>query len=79
MQNFSVGDIVYFWTGRGSHGYGTIVRITNDRIFLNPEPDAQKGSDYRVLKSGAEWWMPRNTGILHDQIDTPPKFWYRNF
>jgi hypothetical protein len=47
-MNYAVGDMVYFWTGRGSHGYGIIQRITEDRIFIDPEPDATKGSDYRI-------------------------------
>ena len=65
--------------GRGSHGYGTIQRITEDRIFIDPEPDATKGSDYRSLRNGIEYWMTRNFGLPHDQIDTPLRIWYTNF
>jgi len=76
---YSVGDMVYFWTGRRSHGYAIITAMTEERVFLEPEPDATKGSDYRLLYSGREWWAPRNRGVLHRQIDTPPQFWYSNF
>ncbi|WP_439395567.1 hypothetical protein ACRQ5Q_00665 [Bradyrhizobium sp. PMVTL-01] len=76
---YSIGDMVYFWTGRGSHGYASITRLTADRIFLEPEPDAHRGSDYRILHSGAEWWSPRRKGVPVDQVDTPPRFWYCNF
>lgn len=78
-MNYAIGDMVYFWTGRGSHGYGIIQRITEDRIFIDPEPDATKGSDYRILRNGKEYWMPRNFGVPPDQIDTPPRIWYTNF
>ena len=78
-MNYAIGDMVYFWTGRGSHGYGIIQRITEDRIFIDPEPDATKGSDYRILKSGKEWWLPRNKGVPIDQVDTRPRIWYTNF
>jgi hypothetical protein len=78
-MNYAVGDMVYFWTGRGSHGYGIIQRITEDRIFIDPEPDATKGSDYRIMADGHVCWSPRNHGISIDQIDTPPRIWYTNF
>jgi len=71
--------MVYFWTGRGSYGSATVTGVTDDRLFLNPEPEAHKGSDYRILHSGAEWWLPRNIGVPLDQVDTPPRFWYVNF
>jgi hypothetical protein len=32
--------MVYFWTGRGSHGYGIIQRICSDKMFIDPEPNA---------------------------------------
>jgi hypothetical protein len=78
-MRYFAGDMVYFWTGRGSHGYGIIQRICPDRMFIDPEPDAKKGSDYRILKNGKEYWSPRNWGVPLDQIDTPPRIWYSNF
>jgi hypothetical protein len=48
-------------------------------MFIDPEPDANKGSDYRILKNGKEYWSPRNWGVPLDQIDTPPRIWYSNF
>lgn len=50
---FAVGDRVFFWSGRGSQGYGTIREIRDGRAFLDPEPDAVKGSDYRVFRQPA--------------------------
>lgn len=78
-MKYAVGDMVYFWTGRGSHGYGVIQRILPDRIFIDPEPDAAKGSDFRILANGKEYWLPRNRGVSLDQIDTLPCIWYKNF
>ena len=78
----TVGDMVYFWTGRGSHGYATIRVIEGDRVLLDPEPDATKGSDYRArahLGPGRDRWYPRDRGIPFSQIDTPPRIWYMNF
>jgi hypothetical protein len=78
-MRYTVGDMVYFWTGRGSHGYGIVQRVLLDRLFIDPEPDATKGSDYRIMKSGKVYWAPRNFGVPLGQIDTPPRFWYTNF
>ena len=76
----SVGDMVYFWTGRGSHGYATIREIKGDRYLLDPEPDAVKGSDYRHRQDPArDRWHPRDYGVYLAQIDTPPNIWYKNF
>ena len=44
---YRIGDRVYFWTGRGSHGYATIREFRGDHILLDPEPDATKGFDFR--------------------------------
>jgi len=78
-MSYAIGDMVYFWTGRGSHGYGIIQRILPDRIFIDPEPDATKGSDFRILANGKEYWLPHNRGVPLDQIDTPRCIWYTNF
>ena len=78
----TVGAMVYFWTGRGSHGYATIRAFVGDRVLLDPEPDAVKGSDYRrraQLGPGRDYWYPRDRGIPFSQIDTPPRIWYTNF
>jgi hypothetical protein len=73
-----VGDMVYFWTGRGSHGYATIRETkpdpNGDRYLLDPEPDATMGGDRSSIK-----WAPRDRGVLKEQIDTPPKIWWKNF
>ena len=75
-----VGDMVYFWTGRGSHGYAVIRAIEEDRYLLDPEPDAVRGSDYRRRKEPArDRWHPRDRGIPLSQIDTPPEIWYKSF
>ncbi len=71
-----VGDMVYFWTGRGSHGYATIRGFDRHRVLLDPEPDAVKGSD--ATRNG-KYWYPRDTGVPEDQIDTPPNFWWTNY
>jgi hypothetical protein len=78
---YRVGDMIYFWTGRGSHGYATITRLDTGRgrVLLEPEPDAHKGSDYRTRASGQDYWAPRSLGVLLDQIDTPPQVWFTNF
>jgi hypothetical protein len=60
---YRVGDMVYFWTGRGLHGYAIITALTAERAFFEPEPDAHKGSDFRILASGQEYWLPRNRGV----------------
>ena len=73
-----IGDLVHFWTGRGSYGYAVITRFGADKIYLEPEFDAHRGSDFRILHSGAEYWAPRNFGVPLAQIDTPPIFWFWN-
>lgn len=60
---FSVGDRVFFWSGRGSEGYGIIREIRDGRAFLDPEPGAVKGSDYRMFRQPAkryDSWAPRD-------------------
>ncbi len=77
---FSVGDRVYFWTGRGSYGYATIREFRGGLIVLDPDPDAVKGSDYRRrLALGRDYWGPRDRGVPPEQINTPPQIWYTNF
>jgi hypothetical protein len=71
--------MVYFWTGRGSHGYATIYEIKDDLYKLRPEPDAHKGSDYRIFRSGRDYWAPRERGVPIQQLDTFPNFWFKNF
>ena len=74
-----VDDMVYFWSGRGSHGYVTVRELRGDHVLLDPEPEAKRGSDYRFLSAGRNYWAPRDRGVLHGQIDTVPRFWYSNF
>ena len=77
---YQVGDMVYFWTGRGSHGYATIRAFKGEKILLDPEPDATKGSDYRPRPSlPRDIWKPRDFGVLASQLDTSPNFWWTNF
>lgn len=76
-----VGDMVYFWTGRGSHGYATIRAFKGEKILLDPEPDATRGSDFRLRRThpNGPYWIPRNYGVPLSQIDTAPNFWWTNF
>ena len=70
-----------FWTGRGSSGQATIRKIEGNKVFLDPFPDAIKGSDYRLFSKNAarkDAWMPRDYGVLVTQINTPPQPWYEN-
>jgi len=62
----------------GSHGYATIYEIKDELYKLRPEPDAVKGSDYRILRSGRVYWAPRR-GVPIQQLDTAPQFWYKKF
>lgn len=78
---FAVGDRVFFWSGRGSQGYGTIREIRDGRAFLDPEPDAVKGTDYRVFQQPAkryDSWAPRDYGLRFSQLNTPAKPWFEN-
>lgn len=75
----AVGDLIYFWTGRGSHGLGVVSGFKEGRVLIEPEPDAVRGSDARRLATGREYWAPRNRGIPLDQINSTPRFWYTNF
>ena len=78
---FAVGQRVFFWSGRGSQGYGTIREIRGGRAFIDPEPDAIKGSDYRIFRQPAkrdDAWGPRDHGLRFTQLNTPPRSWFRN-
>lgn len=78
---FAVGDRVFFWSGRGSEGYGTIREVRDGRAFIDPEPDAIKGSDYRVFRQPAkryDGWGPRDYGLRFSQLNTPAKPWFEN-
>jgi len=80
-DKFKVGDRVFFWTGRGSQGFATIRAIKNGRAFLDPEPDAIKGSDYRTYAGNAtkpDRWAPRDYGVRPHHLNTPPKPWYKD-
>ena len=78
---YRVGDRVFFWTGRGSVGWGTIRKLKYGRAVIDPDDDAHKGSDYRILGSGAERrerWRPRDFGVSLDHLNTPPNPWVQN-
>jgi len=80
-QGFEVGDRVFFWSGRGSQGYGVIRAIRNGRAFIDPDPDAMKGSDYRTYALGSakkDGWGPRDHGLPFSHLNTPPNPWYQN-
>ncbi len=79
QEHLAVGDRVFFWSGRGSQGYGVIRNIRDGRVFIDPEPDAIKGSDYRVFRQPAkrlDAWAPRDYGLRSSQINTPPRPWF---
>ncbi|RVT93126.1 hypothetical protein [Sphingomonas crocodyli] len=78
MNGFVIGQRVFFWTGRGSQGHGTIRATKGDRFLIDPEPDAVKGSDHRILSSGREVWGPRDQGVRGYQLNTPPRPWLEN-
>lgn len=78
-MKYHLGDADYCWTGRGSHGYATIREFRGGHFLLDPEPDVTKGSDFRVMADARTYWAPRDRGVLLEQIDTPPRFWYSNF
>lgn len=78
---FAVGQRVFFWSGRGSQGNGTVREIRDGRAFIDPEPDAIKGSDYRVFRQPAkryDFWAPRDVGLLFTQLNTPPRPWFQD-
>jgi hypothetical protein len=78
---FFVGQRVRFWSGRGSEGWATIRELRDGRAFLDPEPDAIKGSDYRVFRQPAkrpDGWAPRDYGVPLDQLNTPPRIWWQD-
>lgn len=78
---FCVGDRVFFWSGRGSQGHATIREIRDGRAFLDPDPDAIKGSDFRTYTEGARkanGWSPRDHGVRFTQINTPPRPWFED-
>lgn len=39
------GDLVYFWTGRGSYGFADLREI-RDGYILDPHRSAHRGADY---------------------------------
>jgi hypothetical protein len=76
-----VGDRVFFWSGRGSEGYGRVRKIEHGRYFIDPEPDAVKGSDYRrfpPVSSRHDTWAPRDFGVRVEQLNTPAKPWFKD-
>jgi hypothetical protein len=75
-----LGELVYFWTGRGSQGYALVREIRNGRYYLDPHPTATKGSDYRRLRNGKrfDYWFPRDSGVPIEQLTQPPRIWYEN-
>ena len=80
-RGFGVGDRVFFWSGRGSHGYGVIRAIKNGRAFIDPDSAAIKGSDFRTYAPGSakkDRWGPRDHGLLFSHLNTPPNPWYQN-
>ena len=74
-----VGDVVSFWTGRGSYGSAIVREVDGDRYYLDPEPNAVKGSDFRKHPNGSTWWAPCDRGVPLEQINTPIRLWYTNF
>lgn len=73
------GDLVYFWTGRGSHGYADLVEVRDDRYFISPHPSAHKGADYRPPSGNRpEYWYPLRRGVPLAQLVTPRRIWYQN-
>lgn len=80
QPSYAVGERVFFWSGRGSQGYGIIREIRDGRVFIDPDPDAIKGSDYRVFRQPAkrhDAWGPRDYGLRSSQINTPPRPWFQ--
>ena len=78
---FEVGQRVFFWSGRGSQGYGVIRTIRNGRALIDPEADASKGSDFRIYEPGStkrDFWGPRDYGLPFSHLNTPPRPWFRN-
>ena len=75
-----LGELVYFWTGRGSQGYALVREIRNRRYYLDPHPTAIRGSDYRLLRNGKrfDYWAPRDFGVRLEQLTQPPRIWYKN-
>ena len=78
---FEVGDRVFFWSGRGSQGYGIIRAIRNGRALIDPDADAHKGSDFRIYEPGSmkrNFWGPRDFGLLFSHLNTTPSPWFQN-
>ena len=69
-RGFEVGDRVFF-----------IRAIRNGRAFIDPDPDAHKGSDFRTHPFGSakpNSWGPRDYGLAFRHLNTPPNPWFRN-
>lgn len=81
-EAYVIGQRVYWWTGRGSSGFGTIRAFKGeDRVLIDPDEDAVRGSDYRVFPAGSarkDVWVPRDYGVLISQLNTPAAPWYRD-
>lgn len=78
---FHVGQHVFFWTGRGSQGYGVIRAFKGERALIDAEPGAIKGGDFRTFGPGSvrkDVWGPRDHGVRLEQLNTPPKPWYQD-
>ena len=78
---FHIGDRVFFWSGRGSQGYGIIRAIRNGRAFIDPDPVAIKGSDFRIYAPGSnkrDFWGPRDFGLPLSNLNTPPDPWFED-
>ena len=80
---FVIGQRVFFWTGRGSQGHGTLSGFRNGRALIEPEPDAIKGSDFRPANSAEggrtrDRWTPRDLGVPLSNLNTPARPWYQD-
>ena len=63
---FTPGQRIYWWSGRGSEGFGVIRELRDERALIDPEPGAIRGSDYRRYAAGstkADFFGPRDFGL----------------
>ena len=70
-----LGELVHFWTGRGSHGYAVFKAVRNGRYYLEPLPSAHRGADYWPTRG---YWAPRDYGVTLANLTQPPNFWFQN-